>query len=89
MARERSVCLAGGLVALCAVGALGQVQTFINDFDGWGEAFGGTERRVEGVRGCGRSRPALPTGMYCVFFFQMSRAKSKFFGFFLTLGPEV
>jgi hypothetical protein len=61
MARERSVCLGAGLVFCWAAGARGQVEVFVNDFDGWGEAFGGTERRVEGVRGCGRSRPALPT----------------------------
>jgi hypothetical protein len=32
--------LTAGLVALCAVGALGQVETFINDFDGWAAATG-------------------------------------------------
>jgi hypothetical protein len=37
---ERSVFVAVGMVGLCAAGALGQVEVFINDFDGWSSATG-------------------------------------------------
>jgi hypothetical protein len=40
MNRVRSVCLAVGVVVCWAAGARGQVQTFINDFDGWAAATG-------------------------------------------------